>query len=293
MAATEALAVPRRRARLGQSRVRYLLAAMMILLCLVMVLPLVAAVLASVKTPAEAAAVPPTYLPHALSLDSYQRLWAYQAGMPVYLWNSFATAMLAIGFTLALGIPAGFALARFPIPGREAVFVLLLMALIVPYQALLTPTFLMFAKLKLTNSVVGLAIIHTAIQFPFSIYILRNGFEAVPRELEEAAVVDGCTPVQVLIRIALPLVLPAVITVSLFAFIQSWNEFLGALVMMSRQDAFTLPLILAAARTETSLGGTGWGMLQAGVVISIVPCVAIYLLLQKYYVAGLLAGAVK
>jgi multiple sugar transport system permease protein len=293
MAGTEALAMPRRHARFAQSRLRYLLAATMILLCLLIVLPLVAAVLALVKTPAEAAAVPPTYLPHALSLDSYQRLWAYQAGMLVYLWNSFATAMLAIGFTLALGIPAGFALARFPIPGREAVFVLLLMALIVPYQALLTPTFLMFAKLGLTNSVVGLAIIHTAIQFPFSIYILRNGFEAVPRELEEAAVVDGCTPVQVLIRIALPLVLPAVITVSLFAFIQSWNEFLGALVMMSRQDAFTLPLILAAARTETSLGGTDWGMLQAGVVISIVPCVAIYLLLQKYYVAGLLAGAVK
>ena len=89
------------------------------------------------------------------------------------------------------------------------------------------------------------------------------------------------------------MVMPAVVTVSLFAFITSWNEFLGALVMMSKQDSFTLPLILAAARTETSLGGTDWGMLQAGVVISILPCVAIYLLLQKYYVAGLTTGAVK
>ena len=280
--------------RLGQARrAVYLLAALMLLLCLVMVLPLVAAVLASVKTPEEAAAVPPTYLPRALSLDSYQRLWAYQAGLPTYLWNSFATAMLTILITLALTIPAGFALARFPIPGREGVFVFLLLALIVPYQALLTPTFLLFAKVGLTNSVLGLAIIHAAIQFPFSIYVMRNAFEGVPIELEEAAVMDGGGPLQVLRLVCLPMVLPAIITVSLFAFVISWNEFLGALVLMSRQDSFTLPLILAAARTETSLGGTDWGMLQAGVVISILPCIAIYLLLQKYYVTGLLSGAVK
>lgn len=291
--AAKGFVLPQVRVRGVSRRLPYLLAALMVLICLLMVLPLVAAFLASLKPPAEAAAVPPTYLPHALSLDSYQRLWAYQAGMPVYLRNSFATAMLTILFTLALGIPAGFALARFPLPMKEGLFVLLLLALIVPYQALLTPTFLMFAKLGLTNSVIGLAIIHTAIQFPFSIYILRNGFESVPFELEEAAVMDGCTPLQILGRISLPMVMPGVVTVSLFAFITSWNEFLGALVMMSKQDSFTLPLILAAARTETSLGGTDWGMLQAGVMISILPCVAIYLLLQKYYVAGLTTGAVK
>ena len=86
---------------------------------------------------------------------------------------------------------------------------------------------------------------------------------------------------------------PAIVTVSLFAFITSWNEFLGALVMMSRGSSFTLLIVLAAARTETSLGGTDWGLLQAGITISIVPCVLFYLLLQKYYVSGLLSGAVK
>ena len=105
--------------------------------------------------------------------------------------------------------------------------------------------------------------------------------------------IDGCNSFQVLVRICLPSVVPAMITVALFAFITSWNEFLGALVMMNRQDSFTLPLILAAARTETSLGGTDWGMLQAGVTVSIIPCVGVYLLLQKYYVSGLLSGAVK
>ncbi|MGH2476942.1 MAG: carbohydrate ABC transporter permease, partial [Candidatus Limnocylindrales bacterium] len=186
-----------------------------------------------------------------------------------------------------------YAMARFPIPGKELMFVVLLLALIIPYQALLTPMFLMFAELKLTNSLVGLAILHTAIQLPFSLYILRNSFAAVPRELEEAAVMDGANSLQVLRRIFIPSVVPAIITVALFAFVTSWNEFLGALVMMSKSSSFTLPVILAAARTETSLGGTDWGMLQAGVTISIIPCIGVYLLLQKYYVSGLLSGAVK
>jgi multiple sugar transport system permease protein len=279
--------------RFWQSRTKYLVGAACLLICVVMLAPLVASVLASVKSTQEAAAVPPTYFPQTWSLESYWKLWAYQAGLPVYLANSFGAAFLTISFTLLLTVPAGYALARFPIPAKELLFVFLLLALIIPYQALLTPIFLMFAQLKLTNSIVGLAIIHTAIQLPFSLYIMRNAFEAVPMELEEAAVIDGCNSWQVLTRICLPAVVPAMITVALFAFITSWNEFLGALVMMNKQDTFTLPLILAAARTETSLGGTDWGMLQAGVTISVIPCVGIYLLLQKYYVSGLLAGAVK
>jgi multiple sugar transport system permease protein len=284
-------AVLRARSRVGRSR--YLLAAICVAICTVMLLPLVMSVLASLKPTAEAAASPPTYLPHGLSLDSYQRLWSYQQGLPTYLGNSLGTALLTIAFTLALTVPAAYALARFPIPGKEVIFVVLLLALIVPYQALLTPIFLMFARIRLTNTLVGLAILHTAIQLPFSLYVLRNSFHAVPRELEEAAILDGASSWQLLIRIFIPSTVPAIVTVALFAFIMSWNEFLGALVIMSRGSRFTLPLILAAARTETSLGGTDWGMLQAGITISIIPCVLVYLLLQRYYVSGLMSGAVK
>ncbi|MEU7901620.1 carbohydrate ABC transporter permease [Actinoplanes sp. NPDC049118] len=271
----------------------YLVGAVCVALCTVMLLPLLASVLASVKPTAEAAATPPTYLPHAVSLDSYERLWNYQQGLPTYLFNSLGTAVLTIVFTLALTVPAAYALARFRVPAKELVFVVLLLALIVPYQALLTPMFLMFARVGLTNSLVGLAVVHTAIQLPFSVYVLRNSFAAVPRELEEAAVMDGADSLQALRKVFLPAAFPAVVTVALFAFIMSWNEFLGALVMMSEGSKFTLPLVLAAARTETSLGGTDWGMLQAGITISIVPCVAVYLLLQRYYVSGLMSGAVK
>lgn len=279
--------------RLWDSRTKYLIGAVCLALSTVMLTPLVLSILASVKSTAEAAAVPPTYIPSAITLDSYERLWTYQAGLPTYLANSFGTAFMTIAFVLGLTVPAAYAFARFPIPAKELLFVILLLALIIPYQALLTPIFLIFAQLKLTNSILGLAILHTAIQVPFSLYILRNSFAAVPRELEEAAVMDGANSLQVLSRIFIPSVVPAIITVALFAFVTSWNEFLGALVMMSKSTSFTLPVILAAARTETSLGGTDWGMLQAGVTISIIPCIGVYLLLQKYYVSGLMSGAVK
>jgi multiple sugar transport system permease protein len=279
--------------RLWVGRNRYLIGAVCLALCAVMVLPILFSVMASLKTTREAAAIPPTYFPSVLSLDSYTRLWNYQAGLPHYLWNSFGTALLTIVLALGLTIPAGYALGRFPIPGKELLFVFLLMALIIPYQALLTPMFLMFVQLKLTNTIVGLAILHTTIQLPFSLYIMRNSFEAVPNELEEAALIDGGSAWQVLTRVFLPALVPAIVTVALFAFITSWNELLGSLVINSKESAFTLPVILAAARTETSLGGTDWGMLQAGVTISIIPCIGVYLLLQKYYVSGLLSGAVK
>ena len=279
------------RVRVG--RTGYLVGAVCIAICTVMLLPLALSFFASVKPTAEAAASPPTYYPHGLSLDSYQRLWTYQEGLPTYLANSLGTALLTIALTLLLTVPAAYALARFPIPGKEVIFVVLLLALIVPYQALLTPMFLMFAKMGLTNSLLGLAVLHTAIQLPFSLYILRNSFSAVPRELEEAAIMDGASSWQALRRVFVPSTVPAIVTVALFAFIMSWNEFLGALVMMSKSSSFTLPLILAAARTETSLGGTDWGMLQAGIAISIIPCVLVYLLLQRYYVSGLMSGAVK
>jgi multiple sugar transport system permease protein len=272
---------------------RYLVGAVCVALCTVMLLPLLASVLASVKPTEVAAETPPTYLPHGFSLDAYRRLWDYQDGLPTYLVNSLGTALLTVVFTVFLTALAGYGLARFPIPLKEPLFVLMLLALIIPYQALLTPLFLMFSDLGLTNSLVGLAIVHTAIQFPFSLYVMRNSFEAVPKELEEAAMIDGAGSLQILRRIFLPAVVPAIITVVLFAFIISWNEFLGALVMMTDGAKFTLPLILANSRTANVLGGTDFGMLQAGITISIIPCVLVYLLLQRYFVSGLLTGAVK
>jgi multiple sugar transport system permease protein len=134
--------------------------------------------------------------------------------------------------------------------------------------------------------------VHTILQLPFSIYLMRNAFESIPKEIEEQAIIDGSSSWQVLQRIFLPLIIPAIVTVALFAFITSWNEFLSALIFMNNSESFTVPIMLVNVRTGR-LGAIDWGALQAGVIFSILPCILIYVLLQKYYVAGFLNGAVK
>ena len=255
-------------------------------------LPLVMTFLSSIKTAAEASAVPPHYLPSSASLENYLKVLHYQAGLGTYLFNSLAVAFLTIVLCLVLAVPAGYGLARFPIPARETIFVLLLAGMMVPYQALLTPLYLMFSRLGLANTHLGLAIVHTVLQLPFSIYIMRSAFAAVPRELEEAAIVDGCGSFQALWRIFLPVSRPAIVTLVLFAFITSWNEFIAALIFMGKETRFTVPVMLVGVR-QGHFGAVDWGALQAGVVISILPCLLIYALLQKHYVSGLLSGAAK
>jgi multiple sugar transport system permease protein len=258
----------------------------------VMLFPIVMTIFSSVKTPAEASAVPPHYLPSELSFENYLKVFRYQAGLPTYLFNSFAVAFLTIVLCLGLAVPAGYGLARFRIPAKETVFLVLLSPLMIPYQALLTPLHLMFTSLGLANTHIGLAIIHTILQLPFSIYLMRNAFEAVPRELEDAALCDGCSSFQALRRIFVPAARPAIVTLVLFAFIASWNEFLAALIFMGNENRFTVPIMLVGVR-QGHFAAVDWGALQAGVVISILPCLLIYLLLQKHYVSGFMSGAIK
>ena len=277
----------------GESRpLGYLVGAVCIAIAAIMLAPIVLSLFASIKPPAEAHEVPPNYLPRGLTWENYLKVFNFQAGFMTYLGNSLLVAALTILFCLALSIPAAYGLARFRIRFKEVWFILLLAPLMIPYQALLVPLYLTFSIWGLANSHIGLAMVHTILQLPFSIYLMRNSFEAIPRELEEAAKVDGGTSFQTLLSIFLPLVVPGIVTVALFAFIASWNEFLSALIFMSKETNFTVPIMLVSVRAGR-LGAVDWGALQAGVVLSILPCVLIYVLLQKYYVAGFLNGAVK
>lgn len=277
----------------GRSRpVGYLAAAICVAVITIMLMPLILSFLASIKPSAEARLSPPNYLPSELSIENYLKVFNYQAGMWTYVSNSLMVACFTIVICLALAVPAGYGLARFKIWGKEIWFIILLAPLMIPYQALLTPLYLSFSKMGLANSHFGLALVHTILQLPFSIYLMRNSFEAIPRELEEAAKVDGAISLQILVRIFLPLVIPGIVTVALFAFITSWNEFLSALIFMNNEQSFTVPIMLVSVRAGRQ-GAVDWGALQAGVVISILPCILIYLLLQKYYVSGFLNGAVK
>jgi multiple sugar transport system permease protein len=272
--------------------VRYLLAAIAVFISALMLAPVVLSFFASIKSKADASATPPTYLPHSFSLENYHNILDYQAGLWTYVGNSLLVAALAIVLVVALAVPAGYGLARFRFRGKEVLFLVLLLPLMIPYQSLLIPIYMMFAKIGLANTHIGLAIIHAILQIPFSVYLMRNSFEGVPKELEEAAVVDGGTSFQLFTRVALPLVLPGVVTIALFAFITSWNEFLAALIVMNKETLFTVPVMLVGVRTG-HLGAVDWGSLQAGIIVSIIPCVLIYVFLQKYYVSGLLSGAVK
>ena len=257
-----------------------------------MALPLILSLLASLRPLAETSAVPPSYLPSSLSLENYNKVASYQQGIWVYVRNSALVAAMSITLCLFLAVPAGFALARFPVPGKELWFLLILASMMVPYQALLVPLYLMMSKLGLTASHLGLAILHTMLQLPFSVYLMRNSFEAIPKELEEAAHVDGASSAFQLRRVFIPLAMPGMVTAGLFAFITSWNEFIGALILMNTERAFTVPIMLTGV-VSGDFGSVDWGALQASVIISILPCLLVYLLLQKYYVSGLLAGAVK
>jgi multiple sugar transport system permease protein len=282
------LTAPRRR----RSGVAYLVAALCVAVIAVMAAPIVLSLLASIKTPADASAAPPSYLPGALSLANYVKVFNYQAGLATYVGNSALVAALTIIGSLIIAAPAGYGLARFEMRGKEIAFLILLAPIMIPYQALLTPLYLDFAKIGLVNTHFGLAIIHTLLQLPFSIFLMRSSFEAIPREIEEAAVMDGCSSWKRLVHVFLPLTVPGLVTLGLFALINSWNEFLAALIFMNNETSFTVPILIVNVRTE-KLGAVDWGALQASVIISIIPCLVVYLLLQRYYISGLLSGAVK
>ena len=288
---TRAMATPAlrpRRVRRGE----YLIAAICVAVIVIMLWPLVMSFFASIKSPDEASTPPPNYLPHSLSFENYRSIINYHAGLATYVGNSLSVAALTIIFCLALSVPAGYGLARFPIPGKEVIFLILLASMMLPFQALLVPLYLMLSHLGLTATKPGLAILHTMLQLPFSIYLMRNSFEAIPKEMEEAAVVDGAHSLFALRRIFLPLVMPGMVTVALFAFITSWNEFLGALILMNNETSFTVPIMMTGVITG-QFGSVNWGGLQASVIVSILPCMIVYLLLQRYYISGLLSGAVK
>jgi multiple sugar transport system permease protein len=269
-----------------------LVAAISLAVIAIMAAPLALSFLASIKTAADASAIPPRYLPGTVSFENYWKVIGYQAGLATYVANSAVVATMTIVASILLAAPAGYGLARFAMRGKEIAFLVLLAPIMIPYQAILTPLYLDFARFGLVNTHVGLAIVHTILQLPFSIYLMRNSFEAIPREIEEAAMLDGCSVWTRLTHVFLPLAVPALVTVALFAFINSWNEFLAALIFMSRETSFTMPILLVSVRSGNH-GAVDWGALQASIVISIIPCLAFYLALQRYYVSGLLSGGVK
>ena len=209
-----------------------------------------------------------------------------------YAGNSLLVAAMTAVATAVVATMAGYGFARFRFRGSGIVFALILATLMVPFQALLTPLFLEMHSLHLTNSLIGLALFYTTFNLPFGVFVMRNTFLQVPWELSEQAAVDGASATRTLISVLRPLVVPGIATTVLYAFLFSWTEFVGALTFLTSNDLFTLPLALLNMEYG-SVGQVNFGYLEAGAVIAMIPCVILYIALQRYYIRGLTSGVVK
>lgn len=262
------------------------------ILAIAFLFPLVWAMINALKTPQEANQAPPTLFPQSVSLGNFQTLMDYGSGLPVYFWNSVMVSALTVVGTVVVCVLGGYGFARFDFWGKKHLFLAVVAILMVPYATILLPLYILLGRLGLQNSLLGLSLVLVMFQLPFGTLMMRNSFESVPRELEEAALVDGCSNVGALRHVSLRMVAPGVVTVALFAFLASWNEFLAPLIFLNDASKFTLPIMLVNVRSG-SYGAVDYGALQAGVVMAMVPALALYLALQRYYVSGLLSGALK
>ncbi|WAJ28806.1 carbohydrate ABC transporter permease [Antarcticirhabdus aurantiaca] len=282
-----------RRDEAGGETVRYALFVLVAgLVALFFLMPIVWSIANSFKPAAEALADPVSLVSSAFSLENYRRLEGVGAGWTSYAANSVVVALGTVALTVLVAVPAGYGFSKFRFPGQTLLFVLVMATMMIPFQSILTPLFLILKWLRLQNSLFGLVLIYVTFQLPFSIFMMRNAFDAVPRALIEAARIDGASQWTILRRIMLPIALPGVATVAMFAFLNSWNEFLAALIFLSDQNKFTLPIMLVNVSSGI-YGIIDWGALQAGITVTMVPCIVLFLSLQRYYVRGLTAGAVK
>jgi multiple sugar transport system permease protein len=223
---------------------------------------------------------------------NYVAMAQFGEGVGVYLMNTAIVAGLTVIGTLAVSTLGGYAFARFSFPGKNVLFLCTLAILMVPYATILIPLYVVLGHLNLQNSLVGLSLVLIMFQLPFSVFMMRNAFESLPRELEEAALIDGCGTFAALTRILIHGVRPALITVGLFAFLASWNDFFAPLILLSDGEKFTLPVAVVSIR-ERTFGAIDYGALEAGVMVMAVPCVALFLVLQRHYVRGFTTGAVR
>jgi multiple sugar transport system permease protein len=227
-----------------------------------------------------------------LTFANYQALLSGQDDIIRNVTNSLIVAVLTAVLTSLVATLAGYGFAIFRFRGSGLVFGLVLLAFMIPFQAVLTPLFLELHALHLLNSLLGLGLFYTTFNLPVGVYVMRNSFTQVPREIVDAARVDGASVLRTLVSVFRPLIMPGIATTALYAFLFSWTEFLGALSFLTNDTLFTLPVALSNVETGT-YGAVNFGLLLAGSVIAMIPCVIVYVALQRYYVRGLVSGALK
>lgn len=275
--------------RWGQKTLTDLLVyAISILFAVMFIFPTVWMVSSSFKDLAQIYQVPVVWIPQPLAWENYGN--ALEA-MPFdrYVINSLLiVALTTIGTAFSSALVA-YGFARFRAPGRDFLFLLVLSTMMLPYAVTLIPHFIMFSAVQWTNTYLPLTI-PTYFGNPFFIFLLRQFFMTLPRELDEAAKMDGCSAWGIFWRIIVPLSKPALVTVIVFTAIWTWNDYLGPLVYLSSKDMYTVAVGLSFFQGEHT---TDWGMLMAASVMATIPALAVFLFAQRYFVQGIATSGLK
>lgn len=274
-----------------QKKAKWVLFAYYIVLILFAVLnlyPMVWMIMNSFKTEQEIA-LRPLAPPTKFMLDNYVKAWQ-TARMSRYLINSLIVSTTATIITIFVGALAAYFISRFRFRGRNIIYTLFLFGMLIPVHSILIPLFIMMRKMDLLNTHWALIFPYIAFNLPLTIYLMVSYMNALPREVEEAALIDGAGTLRIFISIILPMSGPIVATCAILNFINNWNEFVFALVLINNPDLKTLPLGLANFVGQYV---TNYGPQMAGITIVMLPIIIVYLLLEKYIVSGMTAGAVK
>jgi N,N'-diacetylchitobiose transport system permease protein len=255
----------------------------------VMIFPVYWMVSTALKPSEDIVSFTPKWFPIPATLENFT-----DAVNRPYFWNAVENSLIVggvvVGLALLLAFLAALALAKFKFYGRAAFIVLIIVVQMVPLNALIIPLYVSLARVGEVNKLTGVIITYLTFVLPFTIWTLRGFMLGIPRELEEAAMVDGSSRFGAFVRILLPLVAPGLVATSIFAFIQAWNEFIMAYIILRSPEKQTLPVWLAGFVTER---GTDWGGLMAGATLTAIPVVIFFVLVQRRIMFGLTAGAVR
>lgn len=260
---------------------------LMVGLAAISLAPLLWMLSVSLMQPGEASHYPPPLLPAAPTLDNYRLLFA-RAGMGRYLLNSVLIASLVTVCSLLFNTLAGYAFAKLRFTGRDATFRALLAALVIPGQVAMMPLFLMLKQMGLVNSYAGAVI--PGMAGVFGIFLVRQYARSIPDELLEAARIDGASEARIFFQIVLPVLKPILVTLAIFSFLGAWNDFMWPLIVLSDSSLHTLPVALASLSRQHVQDNE---LMMAGSVVTVLPVLLLFLVLQRYYLQGLLVGSVK
>ncbi|MEQ9232961.1 carbohydrate ABC transporter permease [Coleofasciculus sp. E2-BRE-01] len=257
-------------------------------IALVMLFPLFWLISTSLKSSTENIfAFPPQLLPSQPTIENYSKVWQTNP-FGQYIWNSCIVAILTVTFNLLFCSLAAYPLARLNFRGRDIIFAIIVSTIMIPFQIVMIPLYILMVQLGLRNSYLG--IIFPSLASAFGIFLLRQAFQGVPKELEEAARMDGCSELGLWWHVMIPAVRPALVTLAIFVFIGSWSDFLWPLIVLDRPEYYTLPLGVARLAGTFSLD---WRLIAAGSVISIAPVLLFFILMQRHIVPNDSGSGVK